>query len=109
LGFTFIILNFSALKLDKILVANLEKQKLSSLTPIQEIAIPAILEGRDCLAIAPTGTEKRRLSPSLLFSAYEPRLPQTTYRSLYSFLHGNSVYRPNSAYQALSMEWIDYR
>jgi ATP-dependent RNA helicase RhlE len=42
LGFTFIILNFSALKLDKILVANLEKQKLSSLTPIQEIAIPAI-------------------------------------------------------------------
>jgi ATP-dependent RNA helicase RhlE len=58
LGFTFIILNFSALKLDKILVANLEKQKLSSLTPIQEIAIPAILEGRDCLAIAPTGTGK---------------------------------------------------
>jgi ATP-dependent RNA helicase RhlE len=51
-------LNFSALKLDKILVANLEKQKLSSLTPIQEIAIPAILEGRDCLAIAPTGTGK---------------------------------------------------
>ncbi len=58
MGFTFIILNFSALKLDKILVANLEKQKLSSLTPIQEIAIPAILEGRDCLAIAPTGTGK---------------------------------------------------
>ncbi|WP_394677237.1 DEAD/DEAH box helicase [uncultured Sphingobacterium sp.] len=51
-------MNFSALKLDKILVANLEKQKLSSLTPIQEIAIPAILEGRDCLAIAPTGTGK---------------------------------------------------
>ncbi|KKO93170.1 hypothetical protein AAW12_01330 [Sphingobacterium sp. Ag1] len=51
-------MNFSALKLDKILIANLEKQKLSSLTPIQEIAIPAILEGRDCLAIAPTGTGK---------------------------------------------------
>lgn len=58
MGFTFIILNFSALKLDKILIANLEKQKLSSLTPIQERAIPAILEGRDCLAIAPTGTGK---------------------------------------------------
>ncbi len=58
MGFIFIILNFSTLKLDKLLTANLEKQKLSSLTPIQERAIPAILEGRDCLAIAPTGTGK---------------------------------------------------
>jgi len=58
LGFIFIILNFSALKLDKLLTANLEKQKLSSLTPVQERAIPAILEGKDCLAIAPTGTGK---------------------------------------------------
>ncbi len=58
MGFIFIILNFSTLKLDKLLTANLEKQKLSSLTPVQERAIPAILEGRDCLAIAPTGTGK---------------------------------------------------
>jgi len=58
LNFIFIILNFSTLKLDKSLSANLEKRKLSSLTPVQERAIPAILEGRDCLAIAPTGTGK---------------------------------------------------
>lgn len=58
MDFIFIILNFSALKLDKLLTANLEKQKLSSLTPVQEKAIPAILAGRDCLAIAPTGTGK---------------------------------------------------
>ncbi len=58
MNFIFIILNFSTLKLDKSLSANLEKRKLSSLTPVQERAIPAILEGRDCLAIAPTGTGK---------------------------------------------------
>lgn len=58
MDFTFIILNFSTLKLDKFLSANLEKQKLSSLTSVQERAIPAILEGRDCLAVAPTGTGK---------------------------------------------------
>ncbi len=58
MDFIFIILNFSTLKLDKSLSANLEKRKLSSLTPVQERAIPAILEGRDCLAIAPTGTGK---------------------------------------------------
>jgi len=58
LDFIFIILNFSTLKLDKFLSANLEKRKLFSLTPVQERAIPAILEGRDCLAIAPTGTGK---------------------------------------------------
>jgi len=58
LNFIVIILNFSTLKLDKLLAANLEKQKLSSLTAVQERAIPAILEGRDCLAIAPTGTGK---------------------------------------------------
>ena len=58
MDFIFIILNFSILKLDKSLSANLEKRKLSSLTPVQERAIPAILEGRDCLAIAPTGTGK---------------------------------------------------
>ena len=58
MNFIVIILNFSTLKLDKLLAANLEKQKLSSLTAVQERAIPAILEGRDCLAIAPTGTGK---------------------------------------------------
>lgn len=52
------ILDFSALTLNRQLFHNLEKQGLSSLTPVQEQAIPAILTGRDCLTIAPTGTGK---------------------------------------------------
>lgn len=52
------ILDFSALTLNRQLFHNLEKQGLSSLTPVQEQAIPAILTGRNCLTIAPTGTGK---------------------------------------------------
>ncbi len=51
-------MNFSTLQLNKLLFSNIEKQKLSVLTTVQEQAIPAILAGEDCLAIAPTGTGK---------------------------------------------------
>jgi len=50
--------NFSTLQLNKFLFSNLEKQKLSVLTAVQEQVIPALLDGKDCLAIAPTGTGK---------------------------------------------------
>jgi len=50
--------NFSALQLNKLLFSNIEKQKLSVLTAVQERVIPALLDGKDCLAIAPTGTGK---------------------------------------------------
>ncbi|QIH32408.1 DEAD/DEAH box helicase [Sphingobacterium sp. DR205] len=51
-------MNFSTLQLNKFLFSNLEKQKLSVLTAVQEQVIPALLDGKDCLAIAPTGTGK---------------------------------------------------
>lgn len=51
-------MNFSALQLNKLLFSNIEKQKLSVLTAVQERVIPALLDGKDCLAIAPTGTGK---------------------------------------------------
>lgn len=51
-------MNFSALQLNKLIFSNIEKQKLSVLTAVQERVIPALLDGKDCLAIAPTGTGK---------------------------------------------------
>lgn len=51
-------MNFSALQLNKLLFSNIEKQKLSVLTAVQKRVIPALLDGKDCLAIAPTGTGK---------------------------------------------------
>lgn len=51
-------MKFSTLNLNESLFLNLEKQQISDLTAVQELAIPAIMEGRDCLAIAPTGTGK---------------------------------------------------
>lgn len=51
-------MNFSALQLNKLLFSNIEKQKLSVLTAVQERVIPALLDGKDCLAISPTGTGK---------------------------------------------------
>ncbi|WP_104385810.1 DEAD/DEAH box helicase [Sphingobacterium sp. HMA12] len=51
-------MNFSTLQLNKFLFSNLEKQKLSVLTAVQEQVIAALLDGKDCLAIAPTGTGK---------------------------------------------------
>lgn len=51
-------MNFSTLQLNNFLFSNLEKQKLSVLTAVQEQVIPALLDGKDCLAIAPTGTGK---------------------------------------------------
>lgn len=51
-------MNFSALQLHKLLISNLEKQQLSVLTAVQEMAIPTIFDAKDCLVIAPTGTGK---------------------------------------------------
>ncbi|MDR2275646.1 MAG: DEAD/DEAH box helicase [Sphingobacterium sp.] len=51
-------MNFSTLQLNELLLSNIEKQNLSTLTEVQQLAIPAILAGRDCLTIAPTGTGK---------------------------------------------------
>ncbi len=50
--------NFINLPLDKKLQANIQKKGYTTLTPIQEQAVPVLLEGRDMLAISKTGSGK---------------------------------------------------
>jgi ATP-dependent RNA helicase DbpA len=50
--------NFSNLPLSKDMLANLEKIGYTSMTPIQAEALPFILEGRDIIAQAKTGSGK---------------------------------------------------
>jgi ATP-dependent RNA helicase RhlE len=51
-------MSFSPLGLPEYLLAALEKQKFTKAYPIQEMAIPAVLEGKDLLGIAQTGSGK---------------------------------------------------
>lgn len=51
-------MSFSPLGLPAYLLTALEKQKFTKAYPIQEMAIPAILEGKDLLGIAQTGSGK---------------------------------------------------
>jgi ATP-dependent RNA helicase RhlE len=49
---------FSKLGLSKALLEAISKQEYTSIYPIQEQAIPAILEGKDVQGIAKTGSGK---------------------------------------------------
>lgn len=51
-------MSFKALGLAPFLLESIAKQDYSKPTPIQEQAIPVILEGKDLLGIAPTGSGK---------------------------------------------------
>ncbi|WP_020538881.1 DEAD/DEAH box helicase [Lewinella cohaerens] len=51
-------MSFSPLGLPAYLLDTLEKQKFTKAYPIQEMAIPAVLEGKDLLGIAQTGSGK---------------------------------------------------
>jgi len=51
-------MSFKALGLPQGLVKHLEKHHFTKPTPVQEAAIPAVLNGGDVLGIAPTGTGK---------------------------------------------------
>ena len=50
--------NFKLLKIEDSLKHSLEKMKFNVPTPIQKMAIPVALEGRDVLGTAQTGTGK---------------------------------------------------
>ena len=54
-------MTFSTLGLAETLLQSLETLGYKTPTPIQEQAIPAILEGRDLMAAAQTGTGKTAL------------------------------------------------
>lgn len=51
-------MSFKALGLPRTLVEILEKQEYKAPYPIQKVAVPVILKGRDVLGIAPTGSGK---------------------------------------------------
>lgn len=51
-------MKYSELNLDPILTAAIEKLNYVDMTPIQELAIPLILSGRDVAGLAQTGTGK---------------------------------------------------
>lgn len=51
-------MRFDELALDDLVMQGLDAMKFEEMTPIQEQAIPAILEGRDLIACAQTGTGK---------------------------------------------------
>lgn len=68
---------FSSLRLSNALVKELANQEFTKPTPIQEQAIPAILDGKDVLGIAPTGSGKTAsfVLPTLMNVAAGPELP----------------------------------
>ena len=51
-------MSFSSLGLSKELLRTLEQEGYVEPTPIQELAIPPLLAGRDVLGVAQTGTGK---------------------------------------------------
>ncbi|BEG98550.1 DEAD/DEAH box helicase [Bacteroides sedimenti] len=51
-------MKFSELKLDDTVLQALDAMNFDECTPVQEAAIPVILEGRDLIAVAQTGTGK---------------------------------------------------
>ena len=53
-------MSFSQLGLAEPLLKAIEKQGFSKPSPIQEKAIPVVMEGKDVLAAAQTGTGKRQ-------------------------------------------------
>lgn len=89
-------MQFSTLDLHPTLQANLKRLGFLDLTPIQLQAIPAALDGRDILALAPTGTGKTAayVIPLLhrLLSTSAPALILTPTRALalqvYQFILG---------------------
>ena len=51
-------MKFSELQLNDNVLEALDAMRFEECTPIQEQAIPVILEGRDLIAVAQTGTGK---------------------------------------------------
>ena len=50
--------NFDSFGLPELMLATLAREGLVSPTPIQEMSIPLLLEGRDLIGLAQTGTGK---------------------------------------------------
>ena len=70
-------MNFSDIGVNPELVAALAKQSISEPTPIQTIAYPVLLEGKDAYLNAETGTGKTLAYLLPLFARIDPKLAAT--------------------------------
>ena len=84
---------FKNLNLDAKILAALEKKGYTNPTPIQQQSIPHILEGKDVLGIAQTGTGK-----TAAFSSSPAAVP----------LLGNTKKRPKKSHLFPIMNWIGW-
>ncbi len=60
-------MNFEQFSFDRRIVAGIKAVGYTTPTPIQQQAIPVVLEGRDVMGLAQTGTGKTRSLSSCLF------------------------------------------
>ena len=65
-------MSFSSLGLSEALARAVEAAGYSQPTPVQQRAIPAVLQGRDLMVAAQTGTGKTGVSPCRYWSACSP-------------------------------------
>ena len=75
-------MKFSELNLNDNVLEALDAMRFDECTPIQEKSIPVILEGRDLIAVAQTGTGKNsRLSITYIEQSFRkagiPKIPST--------------------------------
>lgn len=71
-------MNFKELKLGSVILANLERAGYKEATPIQEKSIPPLLQGRDLLGCAQTGTGKTAAFALPILETLERKKPQRT-------------------------------
>jgi superfamily II DNA/RNA helicase len=67
---------FTDLKIIKPILDALNKEGYEKPTPIQAQAIPHLLEGKDLLGTAQTGTGKRQLLPFLFYRIFIIKTPK---------------------------------
>ena len=68
-------MKFSELQLNDQVLDALEAMRFDECTPIQEKSIPVILEGRDLIAVAQTGTGKTAAFRDLIFKGSGRNFP----------------------------------
>ena len=70
-------MSFASLGLSEALVRAIEAAGYTEPTPVQQRAIPAVLQGRDLMVAAQTGTGKTGGSPSRSWSGCFPTVTRT--------------------------------
>ena len=80
-------IDFSSLPLSPALAPGLDALGYTTLTPVQAQSLPLILDGRDVIAQAPTGSGKTAAFGLGLLQRLDPALPYTQALVLLSLIH----------------------